>query len=150
MKIWAFFSVAASAGQINILKHDPTCTNGGMQNKSSVEIWYTVRTHCIHFLDVWRWLVYAQSVLINKISALELSRKFIKGALLVGDANQSKICTLTTMTILEIFSLPWLKILLAPALAKKTEKTVLHCLSLSVKSNVSTLLHSRRSKVYFM
>ncbi len=30
--------------------------------------------------------LYAQSVLINKISALELSRRFIKGALLVGSA----------------------------------------------------------------
>ncbi len=36
------------------------------------------------FLHVWRPILYAQSVLINIISASELSRKFIKIALLVG------------------------------------------------------------------
>ena len=41
------------------------------------------RVHCIvHFLHVW----HAQFAL-NKISALELSRKFIKGRLLVGFAQ---------------------------------------------------------------
>ncbi len=47
-------------------------TNGGMQNGSLVGIY----THCIHN--------FAQSVLINKISASELSWKFIKSELLVG------------------------------------------------------------------
>ena len=54
-------------------------TNGGVQNESSVGI----RTHCTHVfarLDV---DLYAQSVLIIKISASELSRKFIKSALLL-------------------------------------------------------------------
>ncbi len=46
-------------------------TNGGIR---------TLHTHfCTFGTDV-----YAQSVLINKISALELSRKFTKSALLVG------------------------------------------------------------------
>ncbi len=36
------------------------------------------------FLQVWRADLHAQSVLINKISASELSRKFIKSALVVG------------------------------------------------------------------
>ncbi len=47
-----------------------------MQNGCSVEIY----THCIHAFA----RLYAQSVLISKISASELSRKFIKSALLVG------------------------------------------------------------------
>ncbi len=38
-------------------------------------------------------IFYAQSVLINKISASELSRKFIKSALLVGnEGSQSFTC----------------------------------------------------------
>ncbi len=45
-------------------------------------------SECIHiaytFLHVWVPILYAQSVLINKTSASEISRKFIKSALLVG------------------------------------------------------------------
>ena len=52
-------------------------TNGGMQNGSSV---YTLHTRFCRFdADL-----HAQSVIIDKISASELSRKFIKSALLVG------------------------------------------------------------------
>ena len=36
------------------------------------------------FLHVWRPILHAQSMLIDKISASELSRKFIKSALSVG------------------------------------------------------------------
>ncbi len=56
-------------------------TNGGVQNGSSVGI----GTRCMHvFLHVLGADLHAQSVLVNKISASELSRKFIKNALLVG------------------------------------------------------------------
>ncbi len=48
-----------------------------MQNGSSVGMC----THCVH--------VFAGSVLSNKISASELRRKFIKSALLVGNAGVS-------------------------------------------------------------
>ncbi len=42
-------------------------------------------THIAHtFLHVWHLNLYAQPMLVNKISASELSRKFIKNALLVG------------------------------------------------------------------
>ena len=34
--------------------------------------------------------LYAQSVLVDKISASELSRKFIKSALLVGEAERKR------------------------------------------------------------
>ncbi len=40
--------------------------------------------------------LYAQSVLINKISASELSREFAKSALLVGDAGISFFLLLLT------------------------------------------------------
>ncbi len=74
--------------------HDPTCqthcviflgrgfptTNNCMQNGSSVGI----RTHCMHIFCMFGADLYAQSLLSNKISASELSRKFIKGPLLVG------------------------------------------------------------------
>ena len=54
-------------------------TNGGVQNGSSVGI----DAHCTHvFCTIGD--LYARSVHINKISALELSRKFIKSPLLVG------------------------------------------------------------------
>ena len=52
-----------------------------MQNGSSVGIRIQY-THCIHVFA--RADLYAQSELINKISASELSRKFVKSALLVG------------------------------------------------------------------
>ena len=46
------------------------------------------RLECIHIAYVILHglvpILYAQSVLINKVSASELSRKFIKSALLVG------------------------------------------------------------------
>ncbi len=56
-------------------------TNGGMQNVSSVGVCtYTMHTRFCMFGTK----LYAQSVLINKISASELSRKFVMSALLVG------------------------------------------------------------------
>ncbi len=57
-------------------------TNGGMQNGSSVGIY----THCKYVFCTFGTDSYAQSVLINKISASDLSRKLIKSALLVGQA----------------------------------------------------------------
>ena len=69
----------------HILCGHPT-TNGGMPNGSSVEIRMYVRTHCIHVSCTFGTNLYAQSMLINKISASELSQKFIKSALLVGQA----------------------------------------------------------------
>ncbi len=53
-------------------------TNGGMQNGSSLH------TH----LHTFGTNLYAQSVLINKISSSELSWKFIKSALLVGYSSK--------------------------------------------------------------
>ena len=61
---------------------NPT-TKVGVQNESSVEIY----TCCIHVYRTFGADYYAQSVLINKISASELSRKFIKSALLVGQLD---------------------------------------------------------------
>ncbi len=59
-------------------KH-PT-TNGGMQKRNLSWSTNTLDTRvCTFGADL-----YTQSVLINKISASELRRKFIKGALLVG------------------------------------------------------------------
>ncbi len=56
-------------------------TKGGMQNGSSVG----TCTHCVRvFFCTFDVDSYAQSAIINKISASELRRKFIKGALLVG------------------------------------------------------------------
>ncbi len=52
-------------------------TNGDVQNESSVGISTRVFAR-------WVPILFAQSVLINRISALKLSRKFIKSALLVG------------------------------------------------------------------
>ncbi len=54
-------------------------TNGGMQNGSSVGI----HTQCIHVFARLTPNLSARPVLINKISASELSRKFIKSALSV-------------------------------------------------------------------
>ncbi len=55
-------------------------TNGGMQNGSSVDI----HTHCVHVFARFGADLYVQSVLIDKICASELSRKFIESVLLVG------------------------------------------------------------------
>ncbi len=55
-------------------------TNGGIENGMSVGIC----THCIPVFARWAPDLHAQSVIINKISASELSQKFIKSALLVG------------------------------------------------------------------
>ena len=55
-------------------------TNGGMQNGSSVGIC----THRVHVFCTFGSDLHAQSVLIDEISASELSRKFIKSELLVG------------------------------------------------------------------
>ena len=56
-------------------------SNGGRQNGSSVGI----STHCMHvFCTFGARLVCSSRCLVTKISASELSRKLIKGALLVG------------------------------------------------------------------
>ena len=55
-------------------------TNGGTQNGCSVGIC----TRCMHVFARLAPIYYAQSVLINKISASELNRKVIKSALLIG------------------------------------------------------------------
>ena len=55
-------------------------TNGGMQKGKLSRNTYALHTRFRTFGDDLR----AQSVLIDKISASELSRKFIKSALLVG------------------------------------------------------------------
>ncbi len=57
-----------------------TTTDGGKQNGSSVGT-YTRRMHVFARLAP---ISYARSVLFNKIPASDLSRKFIKSALLVG------------------------------------------------------------------
>ena len=64
---------------------DPT-TNGGMLNGSSVGI----RTRCVHVFARFGADLHAQSVLVSKNSASDLSRKFIKSALLVGEENGEK------------------------------------------------------------
>ena len=52
----------------------------GCRNGSSVGI----RTRCVHVFACLAPICMPRSVLINKISATELRRKFIKSALLVG------------------------------------------------------------------
>ncbi len=59
----------------------PKYYHGGMQNGTSVGI---NNACCIYVFCTFGADLYAQSVLINKISASELSRKFMKSALLVG------------------------------------------------------------------
>ena len=66
-------------GKVCAQTYCPT-TNGGMQNGSSVGM----RAHCIHFFACLGTDLYGQSALSNNISASELTRKFIKSALLVG------------------------------------------------------------------
>ena len=69
-----------------IFPTSPVCSlthptsNGGMQNGSSVGI----RTRRIHAFASLAPELSAQSVIIDKISAPELKKKFIKSALLVG------------------------------------------------------------------
>ncbi len=55
-------------------------TNGGMQHESLVG----TRTHCIHVFARLALICKPSRCLLTKISASELSRKFIKSALLVG------------------------------------------------------------------
>ncbi len=63
-----------------MLRLYPT-TNGGAQKGSSVGIC----TRCIHvFFACLAPICHAQSVLVDKVSASELSRKLIRSALLVG------------------------------------------------------------------
>ena len=57
-----------------------------MQNGSSVGI----RTRCVHIFAHLAPICMPQSVIINKISTSELSRKSIKSALLVGNTSQKK------------------------------------------------------------
>ena len=55
-------------------------TNYGMQNEKLSRNMYSLHAHfCTSGVDL-----YAHSVLVNKVSASELSRKFIEGWLLVG------------------------------------------------------------------
>ncbi len=56
--------------------HTYPTTNGGMQMEAHLE--------SIHIAYTFGSDSYVQSMLINKIYALELSRTFIKGTLLVG------------------------------------------------------------------
>ncbi len=65
-------------------------TNGGMQNGSSVGI----RTRCIHVFAC----LYAQSVIIDKISASELSRKFIKRLEYMENTSWTPLMTPTLPT----------------------------------------------------
>ncbi len=60
-------------------RRNPT-TIGSMQNGSSVGI----STRCMHILACLGADLYLQPAIIDKISASELSRKFIKSVLLVG------------------------------------------------------------------
>ena len=57
-------------------------TGGGMQSGSSVRM----HAHFVHVFARFAPDLHARSVLINKVSASELSRKFIKSALLAGCA----------------------------------------------------------------
>ncbi len=66
-----------------------------MQNGSSVGIC----TRCIHVFARLAPDLYAQSVLIHKISASELSRKFIKSALLVGNWSLA-VCPRTMCAVM--------------------------------------------------
>ncbi len=60
-----------------------------MQNWSSVEIC----SHCIHIFARLAPICMLQSMLTNKTSAAEISRKFIKTALLVGQAKKTHVCS---------------------------------------------------------
>ena len=62
-----------------VVSANPT-TKGGMQNGSSVE----TCARCMHVFARLAPILHARSVLINKTSASELIRKFVKSALLVG------------------------------------------------------------------
>ncbi len=74
-----FCTLVALFGKTTFFFLFPT-TNGGMQNWSSVGILYTLHTRFSTFGND----LCDQSVLINKITASELSRKSVKSALLVG------------------------------------------------------------------
>ncbi len=63
-----------------------------MQNGSSVGIC----TRCTHAFRTFCTDLYAHSVRINKISASEVSWKFIKSALLVGRTHLTQNCTWVT------------------------------------------------------
>ena len=51
---------------------------------------FGIHTHCMRVFCTLSADLYAQSVLIDEISVSELSRKFIKSALLVGKAEMTK------------------------------------------------------------
>ncbi len=74
-------SCACNQIKIKIMATQPPTV---MQNESSVEIC----THCIHTFCTFGTNLCAQLALINTIFASELSRKFIKGPLLVGHVVQ--------------------------------------------------------------
>ncbi len=71
---WIFLTLASLSSLVH-----PT-TNGGMQTGSSVGMF----THCIHVFCTSGADLYCQLALIHKISSSQLSGKFIKSALLVG------------------------------------------------------------------
>ena len=64
---------------------DPT-TNGGMQNGLSIGIC----THCTHIFCTFGADLRDESWIINKLFSSELSRKFIKSPLLVGERRKKK------------------------------------------------------------
>ncbi len=73
-------SIRSGSSETHTHNNNNPTTNGGMQNWKLGRNMYTLRTYFCTF----RADSYARSVIINKISASELSRKFAKSALLVG------------------------------------------------------------------
>ncbi len=71
-----------ACGRTMTTTRHPT-TNGSVQNGSSVGIC----TRCIHVSARFGVDLHARSVLVKKNSASELSRKFIKSVLLVGEGS---------------------------------------------------------------
>ena len=69
-------------GKSRLKERDPT-TNGGMQNGSSVG----TCTHCIHAFAYFAPICMLSRSLLTKISASELSAKFICCELLVGEGS---------------------------------------------------------------
>ncbi len=72
--------ISSTITWLNALQEPYPTTNVGMQNGRSVG----TCTHCVHVFARLGADLHAQSVLIDKISASELTRTFIGSALLVG------------------------------------------------------------------
>ena len=77
--------------------------NGVMQNGSSVGI----RTQCMHVFCTSRVDLYVQSVIINKISASELSRKLVKNGLLVGWLSRTRATAANLQRDIRQLKCPW-------------------------------------------